>query len=152
MVLNKHPEMWFEYGDLARRAKAAWLYLIAGEDLLLRESVSQHLEAMEADLGLAEASPLERLLIERITTCWLQTHYAEAAFIQVEGTNGTAPDRLLKRRDQAQRRLLAAIKQLALVRKLLKPAQSPAKLAMKRLPQLQPSSQDCSGLPAEAVR
>jgi hypothetical protein len=127
MVLNKHPEMWSELGDLARRAKAAWLDLIAGEDLLLRESVSRHLEAMEADLGLAEASPLERLLVERIIACWLQTHYAEAAFIQVEGTNGTALARLLKCQDKAQRRLLAAINQLALLRKLLMPTQKPCR-------------------------
>jgi hypothetical protein len=152
MVLNKHPEIWSEYGDLARRAKAAWLDLIAGEDLLLRESVSRRLEAMEAELGHAEASPLERLLIGRIAACWLQTQHAEAAFIQVEGTNGTAPARLLKRHDRAQRRLLAAIKQLALLRKLLKPTQSPTKLAMKMLPEVQPQSQDRSVLPAEAVR
>jgi hypothetical protein len=107
---------------------------------------------MEADLGLAEASPLEQLLIERITACWLQTQHAEAAFIQMEGTNGTAPARLLKRQDKAQRHLLAAIKQLALIRKLLKTAQSPVDLALKGVPQLQPSSQHRSGLPAEAVR
>jgi hypothetical protein len=46
MVLDAHPEAWSSYGDLARRAKAAWLDLIAGEDLLLRESVSRHLEAL----------------------------------------------------------------------------------------------------------
>jgi hypothetical protein len=74
---------------------------------------------MEAELGLAQASPLERLLIERITICWLQTHYAEAAFIRMEGTNGTAPARVLKRQDKAQRQLLASIKQLTLLRKLL---------------------------------
>jgi hypothetical protein len=151
-VLDTHPEIWSDYGDLARRAKAAWLDLIAGEDLLLRESMSRHLEALEGELGHAEGSPLEKSLIERITACWLQTQHAEAAFIRMEGSNGTAPARLLKRQDQAQRRLLAADKQLALVRKLLKPAQSPAKLALKGVPQLQPHSQDRSGLRAEAQK
>ena len=152
MVLDAHPEAWSSYGDLARRAKAAWLDLMAGEDLLLRESVSRHLETIEADLGLAQASPLEKLLIERITACWLQTHYAEAAFIRMEGSNGTAPARLLKRQDKAQRQLLAAIKQLALLRKLLKPVPRRVDVALKGVPQFQIRNQDRSGLPAEAVR
>jgi hypothetical protein len=107
---------------------------------------------MEAELGLAEVSPLEKLLIERITACWLQTQHAEAAFIRMQGTNGTAPARLLKRQDKAQRHLLTATKQLALIRKLLKPAQSVVSQTRKGMPQLQPHSQDYSDLPAEAVR
>src|SRR5262249_53095900 len=99
------------------------------------ESLSRKLEAMEIELGRAEASPLEKLLIARITACWLQTQHADAACAQLKSANVTANTLALKRQDSAQRRMLAAIKQLPLVRKLLKPALSPVDLALKVVPE-----------------
>jgi hypothetical protein len=62
-------------------------------------------------------TPLERLLVEVIISNWLQTHFADAAYAQA-GTQTTpaALRELQKRQDSSQRRHMAAIKQLALVR------------------------------------
>jgi hypothetical protein len=130
-ALEGDPTVWQEYGDLAAQAQEAWLQLLAGTDYLLAESVRLKLAALRRELGTEGASPLEKLLVERIVACWLQTHYADALYAQARGPQSTAPVRqeLMKRQESSQRRYLAAIKQLALVRKLLKPALSPLQLA-----------------------
>jgi hypothetical protein len=124
--------VWQEYGDLAAQAQEAWLQLLAGTDYLLAESVRLKLAALRQELGAEGSSPLEKLLVERIVACWLQTHYADALYAQAKGPQSTTSVRqeLMKRQDSSQRRYLAAIKQLALVRKLLKPALSPLQLAL----------------------
>jgi hypothetical protein len=131
-ALEADPTVWQEYGDLAAQAQEAWLQLLAGTDYLLAESVRFKVAAMRQELGAEGASPLEKLLVERIVACWLQTHYADALYAQAKGPQSTASVRqeLMKRQDSSQRRYLAAIKQLALVRKLLKPALSPLQLAL----------------------
>ena len=131
-ALVADPSIWQEYGDLAAQAQEAWLQLLAGTDHLLAESVRLKLAALRQELGAECASPLEKLLIERIVACWLQTHYADALYAQARGPQSTASVRqeLMKRQESSQRRYLAAIKQLALVRKLLKPALSPLQLAL----------------------
>jgi hypothetical protein len=129
--LEADPSVWQEYGDLAAQAQEAWLQLLAGTDYLLAESVRLKLGALRQELSAEGASPLEKLLIERVIACWLQTHYADALYAQAKGPHSTPSVRqeLMKRQDSSQRRYLAAIKQLALVRKLLKPALSPLQLA-----------------------
>jgi hypothetical protein len=131
-ALEADPALWQEYGDLAAQAQEAWLQLLAGTDYLLAESVRLKLGALRRELGAEGASPLEKLLIERIVACWLQTHYADALYAQARGPHSTPSVRqeLMKRQESSQRRYLAAIKQLALVRKLLKPALSPLQLAL----------------------
>jgi len=131
-ALEGDPSLWQEYGDLAAQAQEAWLQLLAGTDYLLAESVRLKLDALRQELGAAGASPLEKLLVERIVACWLQTHYADALYAQAKGPQSTASVRqeLMKRQESSQRRYLAAIKQLALVRKLLRPALSPLQLAL----------------------
>jgi hypothetical protein len=131
-ALEADPSLWQEYGDLAAQAQEAWLQLLSGTDYLLAESVRLKLGALRQELGAEGASPLEKLLVERIVACWLQTHYADALYAQAKGPQSTTSVRqeLMKRQESSQRRYLAAIKQLALVRKLLKPALSPLQLAL----------------------
>src|SRR5262249_45473347 len=84
------------------------------------------------------APPLEQLLINRIAISWLQVHHADldAAATQMNGQSTTPRSMHAHRRlDQAQRRYLASIKQLALVRKLLKPVPSLLTMAMRPSPE-----------------
>src|SRR6516162_11046018 len=131
-ALEGDPSLWQEYGDLAAQAQEAWLQLLAGTDYLLAESVRLKLAALRQELSAEGASPLEKLLIERVIACWLQTCYSDSVYAQARGPQSTTSVRqeLMKRQDSSQRRYLAAIKQLALVRKLLKPALSPLQLAL----------------------
>src|SRR5262249_41644713 len=128
---------WLCYGDLGQQAMAAWLQLICGPNLLLRESVERRVDALKGELAGPEPSPLEKLLVERVVACWLQCHYADGTYAQATGPQVTpaARQELMKRQESSQRRYLASIKQLALVRKLLRPAVSPLRLAMDPVPE-----------------
>src|SRR5262245_1955874 len=39
-ALDNHPEFWQRCGDLALQAQTAWVQLISGKDILLRESLA----------------------------------------------------------------------------------------------------------------
>src|SRR5262249_4474530 len=70
----------------------------------------------------------ERLLIDRICVCWLEVYHGDIDLVehlsQHLGANPSA-HAAQKRLDAAHRRYLTAIKTLATVQKLLKPARSP---------------------------
>jgi hypothetical protein len=129
-ALDHNPEIWRQVGDLALQAQASWLALLAGQDLLLHESVYRKLESLRAELSGTDPSPLEKLLVERVLACWLQTCFADATYAQARGPQATQAvlRELQHRQESSQRRLLDAIKKLALVRKLLRPAVSPLQL------------------------
>src|SRR6516164_1103310 len=87
VALDANPWVWERYGDLAQQSQAAWLRLVAGRNLLLLESARRKAEQLRAELAGPAPSPLERLLVERVVACWLQVHYADAAYAQLKGTN-----------------------------------------------------------------
>jgi hypothetical protein len=137
-ALDANPWVWQRYGDLALQSQAAWLQLIAGQNLMLRESVERKAAQMRAELAGPGPSPLERLLVERVVACWLQTQYADTIYAQTQEASPAQHNALLKRQAGAQHRYLQAIKILATVRKLLKPAVSPVDLALCPLPEGRP--------------
>jgi hypothetical protein len=139
-ALDATPEIWKKYGDLALQAEGSFIELIAGNNVLMAESLLHKLAEMKGELGGPKPSPLERLLVERVTATWLQVNYADALFAQVGGQQ-TSPA-LLRERSQfqqaAERRHLTAIKTLAVVRKLLKPTPSPLDLLQKPVAETSP--------------
>jgi hypothetical protein len=135
VALDTNPWCWQRYGDLAQQSMAAWLQLIAGPNLLLQESTRRKAEQLKAELAGPEPSPLERLLIERIVACWLQTNFADASYAQLKGDSPALHTAALRRQNSAQQRYLQAVKALATVRKLLRPGLSPVDLAMRPVPE-----------------
>jgi hypothetical protein len=123
-ILDANPETWKGYGDLALQAQAAWLQLISGPNLLLRESLARKLDQLKAELAGTDPSPLEKLLVERATATWLQLQYADAVYAQVKMNSSAQHQALQRRQNSAQQRHLQAIKMLVTVRKLLSPAQT----------------------------
>jgi len=78
---------------------------------------------MKNDVAGPDATPLDRLLGERIALCWLQAKYAEAIYAKrMASLTLDQGEYLQKRQDRAHWRLLTAIKTLAQVRKLGVPA------------------------------
>jgi hypothetical protein len=128
VALDTNPWIWQRYGDLAQQVQAAWLQLIAGPNLLLRESVERKAEQLRAELAGPEPSPLEKLLVERVIACWLQVQYADAAYAQQTSPSPGQHTAALKRQAGSHQRYLHSIKTLATVRKLLKPAPSTLEL------------------------
>jgi hypothetical protein len=109
-------------GDLARQAEHSLLDRATGKDLSFREAVLRKLETMRAELAGPAPSPLERLLAERVVTCWLQVHDADIRLAQNETKLSLAQAEYHQSRcDRAHRRYLSAIKTLATVRKLALP-------------------------------
>ena len=136
VALDANPWVWERYGDLGRQSQAAWLLLIAGRNLLLLESTQRKAEQLRAELAGPAPSPVERLLVERIVSCWLQTNYADSAYAQLpKGANPAQHTAALQRQNSAQQRYLQAVKALATVRKLLRPGLSPVDLAMRPVPE-----------------
>ena len=128
--LDAHPDVWQRCGDLARVARDLWVDLLAGPDLVVAESVRRKLDEMTAELGLSSPGPLEGLLVERVVACWLQVQYADATYAQARGPGAAARAELMRRQESAQRRYLASVKQLAVVRKLQVGLRPPAPLRL----------------------
>ena len=117
--LGRHPEVWHHLGDLAKHAEHAWLELIGGPDPALKGSVALKAAELRAELCGASASPMERLLADRVVACWLQVHHADAVAAQARDQSLKQADFASKRQDRAHRRYLSAIGALTAVRRLL---------------------------------
>jgi hypothetical protein len=120
-VLDGRPELWQFYGNLGRLAELAWIEALVGKDLFLKENVQRKLAQIRADLGVGHASPLERLVIERIALNWMRVHHADLAASQAM-TNSSSTKMLefwQKRLTDAERRYMVSIGALATVRRLL---------------------------------
>jgi hypothetical protein len=107
-------------GDLAGRVRDTLLDHLAGRNLSLREAAGRELDRLRAELAGPSPTPVERMLVERVVLAWLQAH--EADWRLAMACVDPAVEFLQRRSDHAQRRLLAAIKALAAVRRLARPA------------------------------
>ena len=108
-------------GDLARQAQTRLIRKFAGENLVLAEALPRKLEAIRSELVGPNPPPLEKLLVERVVTCWLYLHQLEVTY----GGANMSPDLATYYQQsiqRAQKNYLAAIKTLATVRKLALPA------------------------------
>jgi hypothetical protein len=132
--LDAHPQVWQELGDLALHAEEAMIRLVAGDNLFVAECIRRDLATLREELAGPSPSPLERVLVQRIVLCRLQTYKADidAAALD-QGTSPHGPH-AQRRQDAAHKRLLAAVKQLAVVRKLLAPSLPPITLALPPIP------------------
>jgi hypothetical protein len=123
-LLDRKPEIWRHYGDVALHAIRAWTSLIAGEDLTLKESIARKVEELGREIGGTEPTPLERLLIDRLVVTWLQVQHAEVAACRSLKSSPQLGDFWLKRQNSAHRRLLMSVGALAMLRRLLPSTQS----------------------------
>jgi hypothetical protein len=137
-ALDGDARLWRHYGDLAMQAIGSLIKLAAGTNVLLGESLLRKALALKEELAGESPSALDRLLAERAAATWLQTNYYDGLMAQAAKA-GEARSRLLQaQQDAAHRRHLAALKTLAAVRRLLKPAVSPVDLALRPLPEGRP--------------
>src|SRR4051794_8086058 len=72
-------------GDLAFQLEHSLVERAAGKNLAFREALLRKLDLLRAELGGPGPSPLERLLVERAVTCWLQLHLDDLRLAQQEG-------------------------------------------------------------------
>ena len=119
--LREQPRWWESFGDLGWQTLTGWLDLVAGQNLVQRHCLEAEWQALKTELGQTTTSPIERLLVERVATCWLHLHHAEAVCASFRGQEvALAVVKEAERRmDRAHRRYLAALRQLATLRRLL---------------------------------
>jgi hypothetical protein len=109
-------------GDLARDAQARLIDKYAGQNHMLRESLLRKLELLRAEVAGPSPSPLERLLTERILSCWLHLHRLEAIYNGTENLSLDFGEYYQRNIQRAQKNYLAAIKALATIRRLALPS------------------------------
>lgn len=114
-----HDGAWDSFADMVTATEEAQIKAIAGDNLIFAESLKRQVARLKAELGGPACTPMERLIVDRIAVCWLQTNYADAIYAQGQKDLSIRQGEYYQRRqDRAQRRFLSAIKSLAYVRKL----------------------------------
>ena len=128
-LLNEHPAIWRNVGDLASLAGTLLLRSASGGNSLIGGSITRYIRQLRTELTNPAPSRLERLAVERVLICWVQAHVADAMVASLTTTNQRTTSSWLKRQSQASRQFDAAVKSLATLRKLLPAAErSPGKL------------------------
>jgi hypothetical protein len=117
-VLDEEPRI-ARFVGLARDVERSIVKRMASDDLFTQEAIPRNLKAMREEVAGDSPSPLERLLAERITVCWLELQFFEAIYAQNMGKlTITQGDYHQRRIDKAHRRYLSSIKALVQIRKL----------------------------------
>ncbi len=117
-VLDKAPRI-ARFVDLARNVERSIVEKMSGDDVFTQEAIPRNLKAMRGEIAGENPSPLERLLAERITVCWLELQYFQAIYTQNLGNFSIIQGDYHQRRiDKAHRRYLSSIKALAQIRKM----------------------------------
>src|SRR6185295_3645059 len=86
-LLDSHPEIYEQIGDLAAHAERVLIAVIAGPNQLLRESLVRKLGDMRTELAGPATNLLERMAVERVLACWLQLQHADTVAANPE-SNG----------------------------------------------------------------
>jgi hypothetical protein len=121
----KRPGALEYYSDMGRAAQRMFLKTFTGKNLLYWEALLARYQLLREELAGPTPTPLERLLAERIVACQAHLDYLEWNYAdQKEKGHVTDMKTYLLYEgciNRAHNRLLAAVKALALVRKLALP-------------------------------
>ncbi len=128
--LGAKAAVWREVGDVALKAERSWIGMASGDDLVVRESMALELKRVADSLADENAPAAERLLARQAALAWFEGAYYSARCAQTGGVEMSLAHRefLHRRADRAQAKFAAAVKQLAVVRNLLRPAPSQLEL------------------------
>lgn len=118
-MLAECPKLWRVAGHMATLVSEAringW-----NTSALVKESVKHGMEVLRADLGFAQAPPLEQMLIEHVVLCWVNLHMVELVHNDRLTASHTIEAGLYwdRRLSTAQRRYTRAVESLTKVRAL----------------------------------
>ncbi len=105
--------------------------ILSPKNLLIRDILDRQIADLRRDLLTTARSPLERLLVERVLTCWTALYLAE-----LSTSADDASTFLEQRLDRAHHRFLASIQALARVSRLLAPTIAQINIAASGAQQL----------------
>jgi hypothetical protein len=114
-------DLTFDEGDLGARVEEEVMALVT-TTVEERSALSRYLMQMRTDLDGPAPSPIERLLVDDIVTCWLHLHYIRARWTDALKEGKVSPLKNVEHLPNgAQRRYDDAHKTLAQVRRLIIP-------------------------------
>jgi hypothetical protein len=151
---DEHPELPSKFGDLVVHAEEALLSLAAGNCLMTKEAMRHQLAVRRAELATDVSSSLEELLADRAVLCWLGVQASElflADHLRELPSDSPAVRAAQQRLDAAHRRFLTAVKCLAQVKKLLRPALSPVEMLSRSVPETTTNTSSHSRGPSRFV-
>jgi hypothetical protein len=120
------PAVIARASDIGRKSQHLLIKTASGEDLLTELALSGRLDMMRKEVAGENPTPLEVLLTERVVSCWLLVELFErlmAAHLSKETPKEKRlPERTLRHylswQEDANSRFLAAVRELARLRKL----------------------------------
>ena len=127
MVRASSGEVIGRASDFGRRAGRTLARAASGGDALMEEALCAKLDLMRAEIAGDDPTPLEVLLTERVVALWMFTSLLETLLATQyrknvgDGRERLSPSYLIQQSrilESATRRYLAAIRELARVRKL----------------------------------
>ena len=126
LLRESGPEVVREASELARKGQWALIKTAAGGEALAEEALTIRLDTMRSEIAGPDPSPLEILLAEKIVSVWILTELLElllsAQLITALPKSQRMSHSFLKFylgwQEQAHRRLLSTVRELARVRKL----------------------------------
>ena len=116
-------------GDLSLRSEQRLISRLSGSQLAMKESLAQKLEQLRESLSGSNPSPVDRMLVERVVTCWLHVQFADLQLIERDDVTLKLGEYLQRQQDRAHRRFLSAVRTLTTVRRLASPIQVDVKLS-----------------------
>lgn len=120
-ALRAYPALGAKFSDIAELARGQMAEVTFGKDnLLLQEMVRRRVAELRSELEGGRPTPLERMLVERIVTCWAGTYLADIDASKQRHAPAKA-EYYDKRQARAHARYLSAIVALAKVRRLMAP-------------------------------
>lgn len=120
-ILDESPDLAWRLMNLSKLAESQFIEKMTREkDLAAKEATKHQLQSMRAEIAGENASPMERLLAERVVITWLQLQLYEGIYASSIFKSMTIAqcNYYQKRIDQAHGRYLSAIRTLAQIRKL----------------------------------
>jgi hypothetical protein len=126
LVRASSPEVIAEASGIARRAEWMLVKTISAGKPLMEEALEERMHQMRSEIAGENPTPLEILLTERVVAGWLLVETLEgfiaAQYQRDVKAHRMAPTYVIQQSrivESATRRYLAAIRELARVRKLL---------------------------------
>jgi hypothetical protein len=125
-VRESSPAVIARASDVGRKAQHLLIQSASGGDLLIEHALSGRLDAMREEIVGESPTPLEVLLTERVVACWMLVQLFDALMAGQLWTKTPAEKRVTERavryylhwQETANKRFLAAVRELARVRKL----------------------------------
>ncbi len=147
-AFDENPELAAALGDMVKHAEEAVLTLAAGDSVTMKAAIGRQAGELRERLAAAATSELERLLIDRVCISWIEVYYGdvEQAHQLLRSSQAVqAAAASTRRLDRAHARFLSAVKALATVTKLVRPAPSPLDLLGRPGGDVAPTHASCRG-------